>query len=168
MRLDTLNDVLAEQIADLQSAEQQLVTALPQMAAAASNSALQEAFEHHLDETRTHVDRLQSVVSAIGVAPRQEECEAMKGLIQEGEEVIAATGDPAAKDAALIAAAQRVEHYEIAAYGTARTLAKELDLDEAADLLDETLDEESKADELLTKIATGGLLRSGVNKRATP
>ena len=92
----------------------------------------------------------------------------MKGLIQEGEEVIAATGDPAAKDAALIAAAQRVEHYEIAAYGTARTLAKELDLDEAADLLDETLDEESKADELLTKIATGGLLRSGVNKQATP
>jgi ferritin-like metal-binding protein YciE len=90
----------------------------------------------------------------------------MEGLITEGDEIVKAQGDPAAKDAALIAAAQRVEHYEIAAYGTARTLADELDLSDAKDLLDQTLDEESQADKLLTKIATGGLLKAGVNQRA--
>jgi ferritin-like metal-binding protein YciE len=95
-----------------------------------------------------------------------EQCKAMRGLIAEGDEVVQATGDPAAKDAALIAAAQRVEHYEMAGYGTVRTLAKELDHGDAASLLDDTLDEEGKADHLLTKIATGGLLRSGVNQKA--
>jgi len=95
-----------------------------------------------------------------------EQCEAMKGLIREGEDVISAQGDPNAKDAALIAAAQRVEHYEIAGYGTARTLAEQLDMDDAASLLEETLDEEKEADKLLNKVATGGLLRAGVNERA--
>jgi ferritin-like metal-binding protein YciE len=90
----------------------------------------------------------------------------MKGLIEEGEEIVTAEGTPDAKDAALIAAAQRVEHYEIAAYGTARTLAKELDMDDASDLLEQTLDEEKTADELLNRIAMGGLLRQGVNERA--
>ena len=90
----------------------------------------------------------------------------MRGLIAEGEETISTSGDPTVKDAALIAAAQRVEHYEIAAYGTARTLADELDLGAARDLLDQTLDEESNADKLLTKIATGGLFRSGINQEA--
>ena len=90
----------------------------------------------------------------------------MEGLIAEGQEVIAESGDPVAKDAALIAAAQRIEHYEIAAYGTARTLADELDLDGVSDLLDQTLDEEANADKLLTKIATGGMFRAGVNQRA--
>ena len=90
----------------------------------------------------------------------------MEGLLKEGEEVVFAQGDPAAKDAALIAAAQRVEHYEISGYGTARTLADQLGYDSAKRLLDETLEEESKADELLTKIATGGILSSGVNKQA--
>ena len=94
-------------------------------------------------------------------------CEAMAGLIREGSEIVAATGDPIAIDAALIAAAQRVEHYEIAAYGTARTLADELGLDDAETLLSETLGEESKADELLTKIAAGGFMKSGVNRAAT-
>jgi ferritin-like metal-binding protein YciE len=90
----------------------------------------------------------------------------MRGLIQEGEETVSADGDPNVKDAALISAAQRVEHYEIAAYGTARTLADELGLDDAKDLLDQTLDEESSADKLLTKIATGGMLKTGINKQA--
>jgi ferritin-like metal-binding protein YciE len=90
----------------------------------------------------------------------------MRGLIAEGEETIATSGDPTVKDAALIAAAQRVEHYEIAAYGTARTLADELDLGDARDLLDQTLDEESNADKLLTKIATGGMFKAGINERA--
>jgi ferritin-like metal-binding protein YciE len=90
----------------------------------------------------------------------------MRGLIEEGEEIVSGQGDPIVKDAALIAAAQRVEHYEIAAYGTARTLADELDLDDAKDLLDQTLDEEGSADKLLTKIATGGMLKAGINEQA--
>jgi ferritin-like metal-binding protein YciE len=95
-----------------------------------------------------------------------EECKGMKGLIEEGQEIVSAGGDPNVTDAALIGAAQRVEHYEIAAYGTARTLAGELDLDDAQDLLDQTLDEESNADKLLTKIATGGMFKAGINQQA--
>jgi ferritin-like metal-binding protein YciE len=166
MQLNSLQDVLAEEIADLRSAESQLVEALPKMASAASNTELRQAFETHLQQTRGHLDRLRQVEGAIGVAIPQEECEGMKGLIQEGEEIISAQGDPDAKDAALISAAQRVEHYEIAAYGTAKTLAKELDMGDAADLLDETLDEEKQADKLLNKIATGGMLSAGINERA--
>jgi ferritin-like metal-binding protein YciE len=166
MQFQTLNDVLAEQVGDLQSAEQQLIEALPQMASSASNSDLREAFEHHLEQTREHARRLQQVAQNLGTPVPQEECKGMKGLIAEGEEILKATGDPNAKDAALIAAAQRVEHYEIAAYGTARTLAKQLDMDDAAQLLDDTLDEESNADSLLTKLATGGMFASGINEQS--
>ena len=113
-----------------------------------------------------HVARLEEIKSHVSQAIPVETCQAMKGLIKEGEEVIEAQGDSAALDVALIAAAQRVEHYEIAGYGTARTLADQLGYDRAEELLDETLDEESKADKLLTKIATGGLLSSGINKEA--
>jgi ferritin-like metal-binding protein YciE len=95
-----------------------------------------------------------------------ETCEGMKGLLEEGEQIITSEGDPVAKDAALIAAAQRVEHYEIAAYGTARTLADELGIGDAKELLDQTLDEEANADKLLTKLATGGMFRSGINQEA--
>jgi ferritin-like metal-binding protein YciE len=166
MNLNTLQDVFADQIHDLQDAERQLVQALPKMAGAASTDKLREAFEHHLAETKSHVERLNEIVATTGIAPGTETCEAMKGLIKEGEKVINAQGDAAAKDAALIAAAQRVEHYEIAAYGTARTLADQLDYDDARDLLDDTLDEEANADKLLTKIATGGLIGTGVNEQA--
>ncbi len=167
MPLTSLEDVLAEQIGDLRSAEDQLIEALPKMARAASTAELREAFENHLEETRGHAERLRSVAGAIGTQVPTETCEAMKGLIKEGEEIIQEGGDPVAVDVALIAAAQRVEHYEIAAYGTARELAKELGHDDAAGLLDETLDEESAADTLLSKIATGGLLKSGVNAQAS-
>jgi ferritin-like metal-binding protein YciE len=126
---------------------------------------LKKAFNEHLDETRGHAQRLDEIIGQLGVTPSTH-CKGMEGLIAEGEEVMAEPGDPVAKDAALIAAAQRIEHYEIAAYGTARTLADELDLDSAADLLDQTLDEEANADKLLTKIATGGMFRAGVNQRA--
>ena len=119
-----------------------------------------------MQETRGHVERLERVFSDVGMPMPTEQCKAMRGLIAEGEEIVQASGDPAAKDAALIAAAQRVEHYEIAGYGTVRTLAKELDHGDAASLLNDSLGEESKADELLTKIATGGFLRSGVNQQA--
>jgi ferritin-like metal-binding protein YciE len=165
MQLQTLNDLFAHEVADLYSAEQQLVSALPKMAQAATNQELREAFEHHLEETRDQVRRLEEVRAEIASTESQI-CKGMQGLIAEGQEIVAAGGDPTVRDAALIGAAQRIEHYEIAAYGTARTLAAELDLGDARDLLDQTLDEESNADKLLTKIATGGMLRSGINQKA--
>jgi ferritin-like metal-binding protein YciE len=166
VQLNSLDDVLHEQIEDLYSAEQQLVKALPEMATAASSTELREAFEHHLEETRGHVTRLQEILGQLGISSPTEHCKGMEGLIAEGKEIVKMSGNSAAKDAALIAAAQRVEHYEIAAYGTARTLADVLDLDDSKDLLDQTLDEEADADKLLTKIATGGMLKAGVNEAA--
>jgi ferritin-like metal-binding protein YciE len=167
MQLQSLNDVFVHELQDLHSAEQQLVEALPKMAAAATDDKLRTAFEDHLGETRQHLERIEDVCSQVGISANGEPCKGMEGLIREGDEIVSATGDPAAKDAALIAAAQRVEHYEIAAYGTARTLAGELGFDDARDLLDQTLDEESNADSLLTKIATGGLLKAGINEQAS-
>jgi ferritin-like metal-binding protein YciE len=165
MQLQTLQDLFEHEISDLYSAETQLLEALPKMAQAATNGELRKAFENHLQETRDHVRRLEEIRGQIG-STQTDTCEGMKGLIEEGEETVSADGDPMVKDAALIAAAQRVEHYEIAAYGTARTLAGELDLGDARDLLDQTLDEESNADKLLTKIATGGMLKEGINEKA--
>jgi ferritin-like metal-binding protein YciE len=161
MKLETLDDVLQAELADLYSAEKQLVEALPKVADAASSPDLRKAIEHHLEETRGHVDRLEQVFEALGTKPASEHCKAMEGLIAEGDEIIGMDGAGEAKDAALIGAAQRVEHYEIAAYGTARTLAEQLDRNDAASLLTETLDEESAADDKLTEIATG------VNRQAT-
>src|SRR3978361_51687 len=123
MNLSSLQDVFAEQLNDLRSAEQQLVQALPKMASAAGSDELRTAFEEHLEQTRGHLERIEDVIATTGVASRGAECKAMKGLIAEGEEIVSADGDPLAKDAALIAAAQRVEHYEIAAYGTVVALA---------------------------------------------
>jgi ferritin-like metal-binding protein YciE len=166
MQLQSLDDVLVSQLGDLLDAEKQLVQALPKMASAASDEKLQKAFTEHLSETRDHVSRLEEIFGQLGKQPPSVTCKAMQGLVAEGEEVISAQGDPAAKDAALIAAAQRVEHYEIAGYGTVKTLADQLGLGDAKDLLDQTLDEESQADTLLTKIATGGRMKSGVNEAA--
>src|SRR5438128_908651 len=120
MGFNSLKDVLEEQLEDLHSAETQLIQALPKMAQAANHEPLREAFEHHLEETREHLTRVQEALGEIGVSNPSEVCKGMQGLIAEGEEVIQMGGDPTASDAALIAAAQRVEHYEIAAYGTAR------------------------------------------------
>jgi ferritin-like metal-binding protein YciE len=167
MNLSSLQDVFAEQLNDLRSAEQQLVQALPKMASAAGSDELRTAFEEHLEQTRGHLERIEDVIATTGVASSGAECKAMKGLIAEGEEIVSADGDPLAKDAALIAAAQRVEHYEIAAYGTVVALADTLDHDEAKDTLGQTLDEEEMADKLLTKIATGGMFKAGVNERAS-
>jgi ferritin-like metal-binding protein YciE len=165
MQLQTLNDLFEHEIADLHSAEEQLIEALPKMARAAGQKELREAFEHHLEETRDHVRRINEIRAQIG-SQVSEPCKGMQGLIAEGQEIIAAGGESNVRDAALIIAAQRVEHYEIAAYGSARTLADEIDLGDARDLLDQTLDEESNADKLLTKIATGGFLKAGINQRA--
>jgi ferritin-like metal-binding protein YciE len=166
MQLQSLDDVLMEQLADLHSAETQLVAALPRVAGAASTQELRTALQEHLEETRGHVRRLEEAFSQLGTSIPDEHCKGMEGLLKEGEQIMSADGDPAAKDAALIAAAQRVEHYEIAGYGTARTLADQLGHDEIKRLMNETLDEESAADETLTKIATGGRFSSGVNEAA--
>jgi ferritin-like metal-binding protein YciE len=167
MGFHSLKDVLQEQLEDLYSAETQLIDALPKMAQAAHNEPLREAFEHHLEETRDHLRRVKEALGEIGVSSPTEVCMGMKGLITEGEEMMKMGGDPMACDAALIAAAQRVEHYEIAAYGTARQLADDCGFDSIKDLMDQTLDEESQADKLLTKIATGGMFKSGINQQAT-
>ena len=166
MKLETLEDVFVEQIADLYSAEQQLVQALPKMVQAAHSDELRKALQEHLEQTKGHVTRLEEIKSHTSQAIPVETCKAMQGLLREGDEVMGAQGDGAALDAALIAAAQRVEHYEIAGYGTAKTLADQLGYDRAEELLDETLGEEAKADKLLTKIATGGFMSSGINKEA--
>ncbi|HZT90831.1 MAG TPA: ferritin-like domain-containing protein [Gaiellaceae bacterium] len=166
MQLSTLNDLFVEQLQDLYSAETQLVEALPKMASAASHEELRDAFEQHLAETREHVTRLERIFDELGKSPGGETCEGMRGLIKEGEEILEMQGDPAVIDAALIAAAQRVEHYEIAGYGTVKTLAGHLDLGEAKSVLDDTLDEEAKADKLLTQIATGGMFKTGINEKA--
>jgi ferritin-like metal-binding protein YciE len=165
MQLPTLQDLFEHEIADLYSAEQQLVVALPQLAQAASSDELRNAFQQHLQETRDHARRLEDIRAQLGSATSTESVP-MRGLIQAGQQIITAGGDSAVIDAALISAAQHVEHYEIAGYGTARTLAGELGLDDAKELLDQSLDEESNADKLLTKIATGGMLKAGVNRQA--
>lgn len=150
---NSLKDLFIEQIEDLYDAEKRLTKALPKMADAANSAQLKQAFQSHATETEGHVSRLESIFTQIGVEPKREACAAMKGLIAEGEEMISAKGDPDVKDAALIAAAQRVEHYEISAYGTARTFAQRLGLTQAASLLQQTLQEESAADEKLNRIA---------------
>ncbi|HMF79300.1 MAG TPA: ferritin-like domain-containing protein [Bryobacteraceae bacterium] len=149
----SLEDLLVDQLKDLYDAENRLVEALPKMAEAAYTPKLREAFSSHLAETRNHVARLDQAFTALGVPPERETCAAMKGLISEGSQVIDAKGDLVVRDAALIAAAQRVEHYEMAGYGSARTFAQQLGLREIAALLQSTLNEEGGADKKLTELA---------------
>jgi ferritin-like metal-binding protein YciE len=149
----SLQDLLINQMEDLYDAEKRLTDALPKMAEASSSPQLRNAFVTHLQQTKDHVARLDLAFRRLGHTPAHETCQAMKGLISEGDEAISAKGDSAVKDAALIAAAQRVEHYEIAGYGTTRTFAQRLGLTDVAELLQKTLDEEGEADKLLTRIA---------------
>lgn len=155
MTFDRLDDLLVHQLQDLYSAEEQIIAALPQMAEAASSTALKSAFRTHLSETQQQKQRLERVFGLLGHEPQSESCEAMEGLISEGQEIMALEGDPMVKDAALIAAAQRVEHYEIAGYGCARTFARQLGRSDVAELLQQTLDEEGKTDKILTQVAEG-------------
>jgi ferritin-like metal-binding protein YciE len=161
-----MQELFVEELRDLYSAENQLISALPQMVTAAKSDKLKTPFEDHLQETRQHVQRLTEIFSELGQAPTGKTCKAMQGLVAEGSEAILMQGDADVKDAALIAAAQRVEHYEMAGYGVVRTFAKELGFDKVADKLQKTLDEEGKADKKLTDIAEGGLFRKGVNEKA--
>ena len=151
--INSLKDLLIDELRDLYSAETQLVKALPKMAKAASNDDLKQGILEHLEETRGHVDRLDRSLRILGASVKGKTCHAMKGLVEEGEEAIEAEAPPAIRDAFLIGAAQRVEHYEIAAYGTARSFAETLGEEEIAELLQETLDEEGETDKKLTTIA---------------
>lgn len=153
MKLDSLESLYIHELNDLHDAESQLLRALPKMAKAASSDALRLAFEKHLDQTQEHVRRLKSAFSRLKVEPTRVPCKAMKGLLEEAEEMINAEGDPAIKDAGLISAAQRIEHYEMAGYGCARTYAGMLDERDSAELLQKTLGDEQATDKILTELA---------------
>lgn len=164
--MNSLQSLFVHELKDLYSAEKQILEALPKMARAASSPDLKKAFEHHLEQSRTHVDRLTSVLQDMGENPGNKKCTGMEGLIEEGSEIIKGNGDSATKDAALIAAAQKVEHYEIAGYGTLQTYAKMLGHTQAASTLQKTLNEEGETDKKLTKLAEGGMMTTGINEKA--
>lgn len=163
MKLERLEDVFKHELMDLHSAEQQLAAALPKLAEKASSPKLREAFENHLAVTREQLERLKEIGQQMGVELKGETCKGMQGLIEEARHIMEMDGSEQAMDAALIAAAQRVEHYEIAGYGTVCTYAQELGHDEALELLKKTLAEEERTDELLTEIAEGGINREAMN-----
>jgi ferritin-like metal-binding protein YciE len=150
---NSLEDLFRHELKDLYDAEHRIMEALPQMAEKASNPGLKKAFEDHLRQTEKHVDRLESMFEHLGVEPERVKCDAMVGLIKEGSALLSADGDSDAIDAGLIAAAQKVEHYEIAGYGTVRSFAKRLNNQYVAELCEQTLDEEKSTDQLLTDIA---------------
>ena len=161
MPIESMQDLYVEELRDLYNAEQQLIKALPQMAAGASNPELRTAFEQHLETTKRQVERLDTIFQDLQQKATGKKCKGMEGLIEEGQEMLKEGKDPDVRDAALIGAAQRVEHYEIAGYGTARTYARELGFDRHVDLLQQTLDEEGETDKRLTALA-----ESRINERA--
>jgi ferritin-like metal-binding protein YciE len=161
MKIESMRDLFLEQIQDLYDAEQRLTKALPEMADAATSPELRRAFEEHLTETEGQITRLERVFTELGEDPKGTTCEAMKGLIKEGDNVADDIDRSPLRDAALIAAANRVEHYEIAAYGSARSFAQSLGMEQAVSLLEQTLREEKAADEKLTQLA-----ESMVNEQA--
>jgi len=166
-KLNSLQDVFEHELKDLYSAEKQLIEALPKMRDAAADDELRQAFAHHLEQTQQHFERVHSILSDLDVNPGSMVCDGMEGLITEGEDIIKENPrKSAARDAAIIAAAQRVEHYEIAAYGAARTYANLLGYSDAADMLQTNLDEEGAADKKLTSLAEGGILSQGINEEA--
>jgi len=153
MKLDTLKDLYVSELKDLYSAENQILKALPKMAQAAANPSLKGAFEEHLAQTRGQVQRLEQIFQQIGASPGGKACKGMQGLLEEGEELLKENAEPEVLDAGLIAAAQRVEHYEIAGYGTVRTYAQQLGDRNAAQLLQQTLEEEGETDKKLSALA---------------
>ncbi len=153
MELRSLEDLLIHELSDLYDAENQIVQALPKMASAAQSPELRAAFEQHLAETKAQVERLEKVFETLGQPAKGETCEGMKGLVREGQKSIAEDAEPAVKDAALIGSAQRIEHYEMAGYGTAKTYARMLGHQEAAQLLQQTLTEEEATDKKLSNLA---------------
>lgn len=161
MSLESMQDLFVDELRDLYHAENQLIKALPKMAKAASAPELKTAFEEHLEVTKEQIVRLDEIFDELDLSPKGKVCKAMQGLIEEGKEIIDGDGEPAVKDAALIAAAQRVEHYEMAGYGCVRTFARVLGFSKAEKLLQTTLDEEGEADHTLTDLA-----ESVINQKA--
>jgi len=153
MTLDTLEKLYISELRDLYSAENQLLKALPKMAKGATSPELKEAFETHLAQTKGHVERLEELFEQRDESPKGKTCHAMKGLIEEGSEILKEEGENSVLDAGMIVAAQKVEHYEIASYGSVRTFANLLGRDEEAKLLQSTLDEESETNEILNRLA---------------
>jgi ferritin-like metal-binding protein YciE len=153
MKVESLRDLFVEQLQDLYSAEQQLIKALPKMAKASSSEELRAAFEDHLGQTRQHAQRIETIFEQMGEKVAAKKCKGMEGLVKEGSEVLEEDMEDGIKDAAIIAAAQRVEHYEIAGYGCVHAYAERLGEEKAASLLEQTLEEEKQADELLNGIA---------------
>jgi len=155
VKANSLRELYVEQLKDLYDAEHQLIKALPKLAEASSSDKLRNAFEEHLDKTKQHAQRIEQIFEGMGQKAKTQKCKGMEGLVKEGSEILKEEDDidGEVKDAALIAAAQRVEHYEIAGYGTVRTYANLLGENEAANLLQQTLDEEKEADQTLNEIA---------------
>ena len=154
MKLENLQQLYLKELRDLYSAENQITDALPKLIDAAHNSELKNALQEHLNVTQTQIARLEQIFQSLNEKPSGETCKGMKGVIKEGDEMVSAGGDPSTVDAGIISAAQRVEHYEMAGYGTVRTYAKLLGRDQDATLLQQTLDEEEEADQTLTQIAS--------------
>ena len=153
MKLDTLQQLYTDELRDLYNAEDQLLKALPKMAKAASSEELKDAFEKHLAQTKGHVERLQEIFEELGEKPKGKTCRAMKGLVEEGSKILKQDGEESVIDAGIIVAAQKVEHYEIAGYGSVRTFAHLLGQNRAAELLQTALDEESETNEVLNRLA---------------
>ena len=176
MKINSLSTLLEEELKDIYDAEKRLVRAIPKMAKAANSEELKQALQEHLEVTKGQVARLEEVFELLGRPAKSKPCPGMKGLIEEGEEVMGEDADETMMDAAIIGAAQRVEHYEIAAYGTVRTFAEKLGNDQVVDLLQQTLDEEKEADEKLSQISEqllasmdeAGMEDSGEEEEETP
>jgi ferritin-like metal-binding protein YciE len=166
MTVKSVNDLLLDELRDIYHAEKQLVKALPKMAKKAKSDELRQAFEHHLEETKGQVDRLEQVFEQLNARSSGKRCEAMEGLVEEAKEMMEEIITPEVLDAAMIAAAQKVEHYEIASYGSVQALAEALGHKEAARLLEQTLEEEKKADQKLNQIALSGVNQSALKAAA--
>jgi ferritin-like metal-binding protein YciE len=164
--IHNLEQLYQDQLRDLHSAETQLIAALPEMISHSTNDELREAFTHHLEETKGQLARITRICADHDIDAKGEECDAMNGLIKEARKHLGDTEAGVVRDAVLIACANRVEHYEIAAYGVAKAFAEALGYDDDVELLSESLDEESAADTTITRIATGGIFRTGINEEA--
>ena len=161
-----IRELFIDELEDMYSAENQIIKALPKAIKAVESPELRDALSKHLEETREHAERLEQIFEELDIDPEEKLCKAMKGLIEEVDEVIKEYKKSPLRDAAIISKAQRIEHYEISGYGTLKTLANELELDDAFDLLEKTSKEEGNADKKITKIAEGGLFTAGVNTKA--
>jgi ferritin-like metal-binding protein YciE len=167
MTIHSLQDFYVDQLKDVYSAEKQLLEALPKMAKAATNADLKLAFQNHSHQTENHMTTVQAILKGLDQNPGSKKCKAMEGLVDEASEIVNVKGDPQAKDAALILAAQKVEHYEIATYGGLRTYATVLGFADEATQLQDILDEEYDSNDMLNDLAMGSLLIKGLNEKAT-